>query len=112
MIHLAAARLLTSATSLPNEFPFNVPVIRAFSEMELPSEVTFLVGENGSGKSTLLEALACAVGLPVVGSESAGVDTSLIHARKLAKHLGSRGPGGPITASSCGLKTSSASPGR
>ena len=87
MIHLSAARLLTSANSLPDEFPFNVPVIRAFSEMELPSEVTFLVGENGSGKSTLLEALACAVGLPVVGSESAGVDTSLKHARRLAKHL-------------------------
>ncbi len=55
--------------------------------MDLPSEVTFLVGENGSGKSTLMEALACAVGLPVVGSESAGSDKSLAHARKLSKHL-------------------------
>ena len=87
MIHLSAARLLTPASSLPDEFPFNVPVIRAFSDLELTSEVTFLVGENGSGKSTLLEALACAVGLPVVGSEGIGTDASLAHARKLAKYL-------------------------
>jgi predicted ATPase len=87
MIHLSTAKLLTPATSLPDEFPFNIPVLRAFSELELTSEVTFLVGENGSGKSTLLEALACAVGLPVVGSESVGADTSLAHARRLAKHL-------------------------
>jgi predicted ATPase len=87
MIHLSTAKLLTPATSLPDEFPFNVPVIRAFSELELTSEVTFLVGENGSGKSTLLEALACAVGLPVVGSESVGADSSLTHARRLAKHM-------------------------
>ena len=42
----------------PTRYPFN---IRAFShgiDLELPTTVTFFVGENGSGKSTLLEALA------------------------------------------------------
>ena len=39
-------------------YPFNVPVIRTLDEIEVRSQVLFLVGENGSGKSTLLEAIA------------------------------------------------------
>ncbi|MFY0664995.1 MAG: AAA family ATPase [Natronospirillum sp.] len=39
-------------------FPFNIPAFRDGIDLELPTPVTFLVGENGSGKSTLLEALA------------------------------------------------------
>ena len=39
-------------------FPFNIPAFHDGIDRELPSPVTFFVGENGSGKSTLLEAFA------------------------------------------------------
>jgi len=39
-------------------FPFNIEAFQHGIDLELPSPVTFFVGENGSGKSTLLEALA------------------------------------------------------
>jgi len=39
-------------------YPFTIPAFRHGIELDLPTPVTFLVGENGSGKSTLLEALA------------------------------------------------------
>ncbi|MFD1030613.1 AAA family ATPase [Metaplanococcus flavidus] len=41
-----------------NEYPFTIPAIKSFSQLELTSNITFFVGENGSGKSTLLEAIA------------------------------------------------------
>ncbi len=41
-----------------NRFPFNIPAFRHGINLDLPTPVTFFVGENGSGKSTLLEALA------------------------------------------------------
>ncbi len=41
-----------------NHYPFSIPAIRSFHQMEFRSNVTFFVGENGSGKSTLLEAIA------------------------------------------------------
>jgi predicted ATPase len=71
----------------PKTFPFSVPVIRALDKLELPTAVTFFVGENGSGKSTLLEAIAAAVGLPTVGTESVRDDASLTAQRALAKQL-------------------------
>ena len=43
---------------LPEGYPFNLPIIESFEQLEFRSPVTFLVGENGSGKSTLLEAMA------------------------------------------------------
>ena len=39
-------------------FPFTIPAFQHGISLELPTAVTFFVGENGSGKSTLLEALA------------------------------------------------------
>ena len=39
-------------------FPFNIPAFCNGIALDLPTPVTFFVGENGSGKSTLLEALA------------------------------------------------------
>jgi len=48
-------------------YPFTIPVIRNFSEVELGSNVTFFVGENGSGKSTLLEAIADQAGFNTAG---------------------------------------------
>jgi predicted ATPase len=46
-----------------------IPAVRAVLDdgLDLPTGVTFLVGENGSGKSTLIEALAQAYGLNVEG---------------------------------------------
>ncbi len=41
-----------------SNFPFDIPAFRHGIALELPTPVTFFVGENGSGKSTLLEALA------------------------------------------------------
>lgn len=40
------------------EYPFSIPVIKQFKNLEFHPDVTFFVGENGSGKSTLLEAIA------------------------------------------------------
>ncbi len=40
------------------QFPFTIPAFRHGIALDLPTPVTFFVGENGSGKSTLLEALA------------------------------------------------------
>lgn len=68
-------------------FPFNLPVLQGLETLEFTAPVTFFVGENGSGKSTLLEALACAAGLPAVGSEHIQNDPSLAHACLLGNHL-------------------------
>ncbi|ANU25834.1 AAA family ATPase [Planococcus versutus] len=40
------------------QYPFSVPSINSFEQLELNNAITFFVGENGSGKSTLLEAVA------------------------------------------------------
>ena len=80
-----AARV--SLGDAPKTFPFSVPAVRALETLELPTAVTFFVGENGSGKSTLLEGIAAAVGLPTVGSESVRDDATLGAQRALAKQL-------------------------
>lgn len=44
-----------------SKWPYAIPAIRQIIDeggLEIPSGVTFLLGENGSGKSTLLEAIA------------------------------------------------------
>ncbi|MEK3980378.1 AAA family ATPase [Psychrobacillus sp. FSL K6-2836] len=41
-----------------SQYPFTIPAISNFKELELTSTVTFFVGENGTGKSTLLEGIA------------------------------------------------------
>lgn len=48
-------------------FPFNIPAFRGLKQIDLGSDVTFLVGENGSGKSTLLEAIASKCGFTSMG---------------------------------------------
>ncbi|MCV6615688.1 MAG: AAA family ATPase [Cellvibrionaceae bacterium] len=40
------------------QHPFNIPAFAKGIDLNLDTNVTFLVGENGSGKSTLLEAIA------------------------------------------------------
>src|ERR671915_74691 len=73
--------------SMPRGFPFDVPVVRTLETIDLPTPVTFFVGENGSGKSTLLEAMALAAELPTVGSDESRGDATLASQRELAKHL-------------------------
>lgn len=51
----------------PRRFPWNLPVLRDFEELDLHAKVTFFVGENGSGKSTLLEGVAQAIGFAKEG---------------------------------------------
>lgn len=43
-------------------FPFNLPVIKQFDEVDFHPNVTYIIGENGMGKSTLLEAIAIGLG--------------------------------------------------
>ena len=60
MPHLRTISLPELAADEARQFPFSVPAIRSLAgaRLELPSPISFFVGENGSGKSTLLEALA------------------------------------------------------
>src|SRR5215475_10558124 len=85
MIQLRSVRKLDTTTS--DGFPFSVPTIKTFSEYAFTSEITFLVGENGSGKSTFLEAIACAAGSIIVGSDDVDRDKTLNSMRTLAKAL-------------------------
>ena len=55
--------------NVPNEemYPFNIPFLQHMDSLDIPSNVTFFVGENGSGKSTLLEAIADLTGFHTAG---------------------------------------------
>ena len=50
-----------------NRYPFFLPAVRSFDQIDLHSKVTYFVGENGSGKSTLLEAIAVSLGFNAEG---------------------------------------------
>ncbi|MDN4492628.1 AAA family ATPase [Ureibacillus aquaedulcis] len=43
-------------------FPFNLPFIQNFQELNFHPNITYIIGENGMGKSTLLEGIAIAFG--------------------------------------------------
>ena len=85
MIHLRSIEL--RSTNTRQDFPFNLPLVKAWETLEFTSPVTIFVGENGSGKSTLMEAIACAVGSVTVGSESVKTDPTLKDLRQLAKAM-------------------------
>lgn len=76
-----------TSDSLPDEYPFTVPVIQSLASLDLDQPVTFLVGENGCGKSTLLEAIACGMKCPAVGATDLQTDPMLAPARALATKL-------------------------
>ncbi|MFN7944952.1 MAG: AAA family ATPase [Blastocatellia bacterium] len=86
MIHLKSISLKPLADSAA-DYPFNLPLVRNFRELEFRSPVTFLAGENGSGKSTLLEAVAAGIGSVAVGSDDVERDKSLHPARRLGRQL-------------------------
>ena len=50
-----------------NKYPFSIPSIKNFHQLDLKNKVTFFVGENGTGKSTLLEAIAYKCGFNTAG---------------------------------------------
>lgn len=87
MIFLKSVSLGSVSAAEAERFPFNIPVVKALSEIEFGANVTFLVGENGSGKSTFLEAIAAASGRITVGSEDVATDRTLAAVRRLAKKL-------------------------
>ena len=68
-------------------YPFNIPVIKRFEELEFKKSVTYIIGDNGSGKSTLLEAIAMLLGInPEGGSKNFNFHTVNTHS-KLSESL-------------------------
>ncbi|HQR32440.1 MAG TPA: AAA family ATPase [Blastocatellia bacterium] len=86
MIHLKSVGLKPSAKGQTG-FPFSLPLVQQFGEIEFRSPVVFFVGENGSGKSTLIESIAAGINLATVGGEDVSRDKSLANARALGKQL-------------------------
>ncbi len=59
------------------DYPFCVPVIQNFEELNFCSRVCFFTGENGTGKSTLLEAIASHYGFgPEGGNRNLKANTT------------------------------------
>ncbi len=91
--YLLKAEMLWDRVQNREDYPFNLPVLKAFQEILLHPKVTFLVGENGSGKSTLIEALAIAWGFNAEGgSKNFGFSTVAAHSRLHDYLRLSRGP--------------------
>lgn len=70
-----------------DDFPWNLPLIKNFQELNFEKNVSFFVGENGSGKSTILEAMAAYAEVPLAGSYRLEDDSSLAAANELANYL-------------------------
>lgn len=63
-----------------NKYPFNIELIKNFTELDITSPVTFFIGENGVGKSTFIEAIAILCGLnPEGGSQNFNFSTNNTH---------------------------------
>jgi len=70
-----------------DEYPFNVPAIRALTKIELHPAITFFIGENGTGKSTLLEAIARTAGFDAQGGWKRGTSQDVGATSALHHHL-------------------------
>ncbi|MER1986195.1 MAG: AAA family ATPase [Solibacillus sp.] len=57
-MYLKSIRYLSEHLPEKKQYPFTIPAFQHFGTLDLPTNVTFFIGENGSGKSTLLEAIA------------------------------------------------------
>lgn len=68
-------------------FPWTLPIVQNFEEMQFEKPITFFVGENGSGKSTFLEAIAAYTEVPLAGSFRLEDDASLDAANRLGKYF-------------------------
>jgi len=70
-----------------DKFPWTLPLIQNFDELEFEKNISFFVGENGSGKSTLLEGIAAYTEVPLAGSLRLEEDESLAAANALANYM-------------------------
>lgn len=57
-MYLKSIHYLREKCPPTNNYPFTIPALQHLNTLDLPTNVTFFIGENGSGKSTLLEAIA------------------------------------------------------
>lgn len=71
-------------------FPWSLPLIQNFEEIQFNQNISFFVGENGSGKSTILESIAAYTEIPIAGSLRLEDDESLAAANELANYLSIR----------------------
>lgn len=85
MVYLRSVKYIKDKHIDKERFPFNIPLIRAFEEVEFDSPVTIFVGENGTGKSTIVEALAASTGSVAAGGEFIENDETLKYARELGE---------------------------
>ncbi len=87
---LSSLRLRNFPEDQKDTFPWTLPLIQNFEQIEFNNLITFLVGDNGSGKSTVLEGIAAASGVPIAGSQRLEDDPSLQAADSLANYLSLR----------------------
>src|SRR5438270_370205 len=74
---LKTIKILRDRVENWDAYPFSVPAIRSFDELNLRSRVCLLAGENGTGKSTMLEAIAAHYGFGREGgNRNFGNDTT------------------------------------
>jgi len=70
-----------------SNYPFNVPFLQNFDQLDFHPSVTYLIGENGMGKSTLIEAIAVCLGFNAEGgSKNFNFNTKETHSI-LHEHL-------------------------
>ncbi len=87
---ITSVRLRNYPEDQQHLFPWTLPLIKNFEQIEFTSLITFLVGDNGSGKSTFLEGLAARAEVPIAGSKRLEDDASLKAADDLANYLSLR----------------------
>lgn len=87
---LSKVRMRNFPEDQKDEFPWTLPLIQNFEELEFTQNISFFVGENGSGKSTILESIAAYTEVPLAGSFRLEDDESLVAANALAKYLSLR----------------------
>lgn len=87
---ISSLRLRNFPEDKKDEFPWTLPLVQNFEEINFEKNISFFVGENGSGKSTILEAIAAYTEVPLAGSHRLEDDASLAAANSLANYLSIR----------------------
>lgn len=78
--YIRSVKLKRDKISSFSKYPFCLPAIRNFYNLDLDFKVTFIVGKNGTGKSTILEAIAVAYGFnPEGGTKNFNFASSNTH---------------------------------
>lgn len=87
---IKSIRLRNYPEEQQEQFPWTLPLIKNFEELQFEKNISFFVGENGSGKSTILEGIAAYTEVPLAGSHRLEDDESLAAANQLANYLSIR----------------------